>query len=161
MQCSYKESCRPVMLNRLLPPVPQPPPMQSMNPAQVVPLPNRPFAPPPPLTMAPSVQPSVFRPVAPMPVNTTASAAYPYVQPVSPAVTMPQAFGGQFLDTRNPNPVAGMYRPGAQAQPYYFTQYPGEKVGNRLAKNLILRMLEVAFQELANFFRHFTWPPNR
>lgn len=57
-----------------------------------------------------------------------------------------------------PNPMEPMLRPGNFGPPYYFTQYPEEKVSTRLAKNMLLRGLEAIFRELANFFANFTWP---
>lgn len=62
-------------------------------------------------------------------------------------------------DPVKPHPGAPMHRPGAQSPSYYFTQYPGESIGERLTKNIVLRGLEAIFHELMQFFRHWTWPP--
>jgi hypothetical protein len=37
-------------------------------------------------------------------------------------------------------------------------QYPGESVGERLGKNVVLRMMEAMFTEIARFFHYWTWP---
>jgi hypothetical protein len=52
-----------------------------------------------------------------------------------------------------------MMRPGAPAPAYYFCQYPGESVLERLGKNMALRAAESVFGEVMFFFRHWTWPP--
>lgn len=157
-QCSYNDSCRPAMMNRMTQSLPviqnfAPPAAPAFRPpaqpVQVIPLPARPlFAPP-----------TVGTGMAPPPP--------PPPKPVTQAPPAPPQAGTYYQNTtgyslpnqKEPNPFAAWFRPGAQAPAYHFIQYPGERTSTRLVKNAILRALEAIFAELMQFFRHWTWPP--
>lgn len=162
-QCPYNETCRSRVLEiaaatparsstpSLTTPYKAP---VSRTPTGVVPMPPRPAA------------PSSYAPPA---SQFTAQLRYspvptPSSPPASPQQTQPSysqysAQGYSVPDPNRPNPASAMHRPGAQGPAYYFNQYPGEGVGVRLTKNMFLRGLEAIFEELKNFFRHWTWPP--
>ncbi len=131
-QCPYRESCRSAVLWRSsqAPPAPQ----------SVMQMPQRQYAAP-----VPPPQP-IYR--------------QPPVQPQQQVVQYqpPQQAAVPYTNT-TPNPLAPWQRPGAPSPPYYFNQYPGETIGSRLGKNMVLRALESVFTELMYFFRHWTWPP--
>lgn len=165
--CSFNYSCRPRMLERLsnigrpaLPPprtstpvvstapLPTASSYQQKQPQQMVPMPSRPFQAP----QATSVPAPVHV------VNRTPSAAPATTQTQQPYYYNQTASGYQLHNPTNPNPLSPMHRPGAQGPAYYLNQYPGENVGLRVLKNVILRALEVVFFELAQFFRHWSWP---
>jgi hypothetical protein len=133
----------PVMRSYAPPPVPSAPPRMLPPPATatVVALPKNPYFVPPPTTL-----PQPGRPIVPVPPQQQQQ----YYQ---------QSTGYSLPNPANPNPMASWHRPGAPAPGYYFTQYPSESVGVRLAKNSILRAFEAIFGELMQFFRHWTWPP--
>ena len=160
-QCNFNDTCRPAMLNRItgiqpparnmLPvlrnyptPVPPPPPPQMAITHQqtMVPLPSRPYVAPPVSTLPKSYTPSVATQVA---------------QPTNPTYYQ-SSTGFSIPDHRNPNPLTALHRPGAPAPSYFITQHPGESVGLRVFKNVVLRALEAIFSELMQFFRHWTWP---
>lgn len=154
-QCHFRDGCRPVTMNRLIqvggpkPALPPPPmPQQQM----MVPMPPGPFMPAPVQQQAP-----VYRPTTPsappQPVQMV------YQQPSAPIPQPQQQWPAP--DSYTPNPMAPMARPGAPGPAYYFTQYPGESVPERLTKNVMLRGLEAMFGELTYFFRHWTWPPRQ
>ncbi len=158
MQCSAKDSCRPATMNavmaqqqqipmipRMTLPVPVPPPPAPMY--QVPQMPAIPQAPQQPyrLPVVPQQAPQPFQGYQ---VPAPAPAPQPWHMPIP--------------DPRHPDPAAPMYRPGAVGGgPYYFNQYQGETVPQRLAKNMFLRAAEAVFSEVANFFRHWTMPPKR
>jgi hypothetical protein len=81
------------------------------------------------------------------------------IQYAAPAPVAVQQYNPMIPDPNNPNPMMPMARPGASGPPYYFTQYPGESIPQRLGKNIALRGAEAIFAELMFFFRHWTWPP--
>jgi hypothetical protein len=167
-RCRFKESCRPAMLTRIASPIP-------VQTAQPFPLPNRPFlpapmvAPTPIYQQAPQLQP-VTQPIL-RPPSTPVHQSPQYQQyhqlpsvhqppVVPPPITQYQHQNNYAIpDHRNPHPMAWMVRPGGSGPPYYFTQFQGESVRSRLAKNLLLRMLEAVLFELASFFKQWTWPP--
>lgn len=173
-QCKYSDTCRETVLQRIvnpqaqrtnLPvlrsyaphPAPPPPPSISFS-AQpqntVVPLPAKPYY-PPPVSSLPTPPKNVPFPSAPS--STTA----PHVAPQAHQAQQyyQSSTGWSLPSNSNPNPMAPMFRPGAPAPAYYFTQYPGESVASRVGKNLLLRAAEAIFGELMQFFRHWTWPP--
>ena len=41
----------------------------------------------------------------------------------------------------------------------YYAPYEGETTFKRMAKHVVLKLLEVVFAELANFFKLWRWPP--
>ena len=151
IQCPYQDSCRSTCMNRAAaynPPAPPTFPSTTM-----VPLPTRTMLPtyPPPPPAAPVPVP-VYRPPQPVVVQPHGQA-----QPQPPVVQY-QASPGYIPDPNNLNPLMPMIRPGVQGPPYYFGQYPGETIKERLAKNVILRAAEAFFQELVRFFGNWTWP---
>ncbi len=169
-QCKYKDSCREEVLNRVVnpnrtslpvlrnytpsvaaPPPPPPPQMTSYASTQtaMVPLPSKPYY-PPPVSSLPNPRPTPALPTSAPPATTPQVGQAQYYQ---------QSTGWSLPSTTNPNPMAPMFRPGAPAPAYYFTQYPGESVATRIGKNAVLRMAEALFGELMQFFRHWTWPP--
>lgn len=94
-------------------------------------------------------QPPVPPPVPPPPVPQRHLPVWqPQASPPAP-MWQPQA--------RAPAPVVPLTQQEQQFQGI-FGQYPNETVGERLGKNLILRMLEAFFSELARFFHFYTWP---
>lgn len=156
-QCRYQDSCKQEILYRVssgpatrsyAPPVaprltlPPPPPSPTAA-SVVVPLPPKPYFAPPVSSV-------------PLPKTTTPSVPAPQQQP-----TYYQQSTGYSLPNPTANPMGSWHRPGAPSPPYYFTQYPGESTGARLAKNVLLRALEALFAELMQFFRHWTWPPHQ
>lgn len=156
-QCSFRDTCRPTAINRhagapvqirtMTPP--QPPPSTH------VPLPARPFV---PAVQQPSGPPQPVYRQAPQP---PAQQAVQYVQaPVQYQQQSFPAYQASIPDPANPNPHVPMMRPGSSGPPYYFCQYPGETVPQRLGKNMVLRGAESVFGELMFFFRHWTWPPH-
>lgn len=163
MQCSFKESCRPVAFQRFTAPPPPPPPALSLpvvSSSQIVPMPPRATYPAPPAPavpypyQAPPQPQPVLRPPYPVPQPQTVQQYQP-----QPQVVQYQPAPFSFPDPNNPSPAVPMTRPGAQGAPYYFCQYPGESVPRRLTKNMVLRGAEAMTGELAHFFRHWTWPP--
>lgn len=164
-QCSFKESCRPVVFSRLSTPSPQPPPpptlaLPMIPPSQFVPMPPRPAPGPPgppvpyPYQAPPTPQPVLRSPYAP---PQPPAPIQQYQQPQQVVQYQPVQYS--FPDPNNPSPAVPMTRPGAPGAPYYFCQYPGESVPRRLTKNMVLRGAEAMTGELAHFFRHWTWPP--
>ena len=155
-QCRHQDSCRQEMLYQIsrqpvrnyapqaVPRLTLPPPPPSPT-STVVPLPPKPYFAPP----ASSV---------PLPRTGTTQAPVP---PPPPQQTYYQQSTGYSLPNPTVNPMGSWHRPGAPSPPYYFTQYPGENTGTRLAKNALLRALEAIFAELMQFFRHWTWPPGQ
>jgi len=103
---------------------------------------------------------AVYQPpwTAPQPQPTYRLPVYQAVPPPPPAYHAP------------PPPPRPAYQ--APAQPVYhapaqpapapyqsiFGQYPGESVGERLGKNLVLRALEAIATEIARFFHFWDWP---
>ena len=167
-QCRYSDTCKMAMLTKLttpapinttslpvikqLPsiiptlPVPPVPQMSSMASRALVPLPAHPY-------LAPSPVPNqIVKTTTPSPSLTPTTA---------PTVSYYSSGAYSIPDPLNPNPVAPMQRPGVSAPVHYFTQYPGEDVGTRIGKNIVLRALEAVFYELMSFFRHWTWPPSK
>lgn len=143
-QCPFKESCRPEVFRRMAVAPPNPPTVQ-------VPMPQRTFPVVTPGPLARPVVTPVYQPPQPpvpqMPVYSPPQAIY---QPTHPGYVLPPG--------APPNPMMAWSRPGTNQQ-YYFCQFPGESTPERLAKNMALRAGESLFQELAAFFRHWTWPP--
>jgi hypothetical protein len=129
------------MLPRMTLPVPAPP----MPMYQVPQMPATPQAPQPyRLPIVPQVPPQYYQP----PPAQQPQQQQPWHMPIP--------------DPRRPDPATPMFRPGAVGGgPYYFNQYPGESIPQRLAKNTFLRAAEAIFAEFANFFRHWTMPPRR
>lgn len=169
-QCDFIDTCRPAMINRVVssspPPQPQqqplavirsyapqsqplaPPPTLRSPSAQVVPLPSKPFYMPPATALPTPTQSVPIKPAAPAQVQAPQQSTF-----------FQSNTGFSLPNPKQPNPMAQWHRPGAQSPGYFFTQYPGEAVGTRLAKNAVLRALEAIFAELMQFFRHWTWPP--
>jgi hypothetical protein len=152
-QCPYSDTCRSAMLDRLNRP----------NPDSKLSLPVTTFPVPPRPSMA-SASAQVSISARPYASTSHVQVAKP-TQPASPPVHQTQAYtsaaGYSLPDANKPNPMLPMHRPGAPSPAYYFTQYPGESVGERLTKNVVLRGLEAVFSELMQFFRHWTWPPHQ
>lgn len=174
-QCRWNDTCRPRMLEVLgntplraptlsLPvygqrPVLAAPPSPTGIPMGTVPMPPMRTSHPP--TYSPSAPQPVQQPTyvqqRPVPSPPPPPTAYPqYAQQTQYHQTY-QAYS--LPNPRNPDPMAPMFRPGAQGPAYYFNQYPEESVSARLTKNMLLRGLEAVFGELMHFFRHWTWPP--
>lgn len=161
-QCPHSDTCRLAMMERLSSPHPDarvnlpvisstfpPPPKPQIN---IVP-PHQVIANIPAKTYASSSQVPIktnYQTYTSPPVNTQ---SYNHNPTYSTNTTY------SLPDPTKPNPLNALHRPGAQSPSYYFTQYPGESVGERLTKNVILRGLEAVFYELMQFFRHWTWPP--
>jgi len=99
----------------------------------------------------PQYQQQWQQPPTPPPVPPPPQRQLPVWQPqqAQPPMWQPQQ--------RAPVPLAPLTQQEQQFQGI-FGQYPGETVGERLGKNLILRMLEAFFSELARFFHFYTWP---
>lgn len=159
-QCRWNDTCRSKMMEVMTSAPPPRAPVMSLpmfgaprGPTGTVPMP-----PPRPATLSPFSAPPP-PPAAPM----VAQVRYPPVpQPPPQQQYAQQQYTQQSYaipDPYNPNPMAPMYRPGAQGPAYYFNQYPEEGVAARLTKNIFLRGLEAVFTELMFFFRHWTWPP--
>lgn len=147
-QCLHKDSCRSALLDRVAS-QPVKPPTPS-----IITIPPRPFLPiQPPQTTAPTV----FRP--PTTSITQPPPIVQYQPPLQQQYQPYQQHQPYLPDPSNPNPMAPMFRPGAQGPAYYFAQYPGESTTTRLGKNMALRAGEAVFGELMFFFRHWTWPP--
>lgn len=167
VQCRFNDTCRPAMLDRVVypnmsrPQLPPPPPLVNIRPAYpppppapvlapsqaMVPMPQKPFYPPSvPQNAAPLVKPAPIVTTSGQVVNQ----ANHYYQ---------QSTGYSLPNMQQPNPMMHWHRPGAPGPGYYFTQYPGESVTTRIAKNAVLRVAEALFAELMQFFRHYTWPP--
>jgi hypothetical protein len=150
VQCVFRDTCRSACMERatqmpMAPVRPQPQPM--------VPLPARPYIGQPVVPPPPPV-PQVYR------APTALAAAPPQQQVVQyQQYATQQVQVASLPDPNNPNPLVPMMRPGAMQPAYYFCQYPGETVFQRLAKNIGLRAAESMFGELMFFFRHWTWPP--
>lgn len=178
-QCRYNDSCRSAMLERVVNPTSEvrsnvslpmvrtnyPPPQAPAPPRYIYPQTPTP-PPPPPMTVANPVIPLPSRPYIAPPVSQLPKVTTPAPPSYQPQQQVPQSYyhsttGYSIPDHRNANPLVPMHRPGAAAPAYYFTQYPGESVSIRVIKNLVLRGLEAIFHELLQFFRHWTWPPNR
>lgn len=172
VQCRFNDSCRPAMLERVvypersLPvlqqrpsmyPPPPPPPKLPQTTQAMVPLPARPYYPPvvqqqqhySPSANPPPAKQLPQQPVMPTPQQVTQQANQYYHQATGYALPTPH----------QPNPMMYWHRPGTQSPGYYFTQYPGESVSSRIAKNAVLRVMEALMFELMQFFRHWTWPP--
>lgn len=157
-QCRYNDSCRAALLERTIssPPrslpvvparsytPPYPPPAPVFTTQAIVPLPTKPYIPPPPAPVA------VVKPPQVTAAQVTQQANQYYQQ----------STGYSLHNQQNPNPFVPLHRPGAPAPAYYITQYPGESVGSRIAKNAVLRAMEAIMYELMQFFRHWTWPPS-
>jgi hypothetical protein len=153
-QCSFRSSCAQHVLSRsiaaparsYLPTYPGPP----------SPVPNRPIIPQPVFKPPVAVQHPIpianFRPAPAAPPPAPVIQYQQYQQP-APTASIPDPF--------NPNPMVPMMRPGAPGPAYYFCQYPGESIGTRLAKNMVLRAGEAMLGEGMNFARHWTWPPKK
>lgn len=170
IQCSYKDTCKISMMNRVIgsqpvptnslpisrTPLPVIQPSSSLVPTRAnVPIPSR----------------SIFSGIsAPSPapvINPTPSAAKPPTY-TPPSYSQPSHSSYSYSNSNyslhnltNPNPLAPIHRPGAQGPAYYPTHYPGESVALRIVKNVVLRALEAIFYELAQFFKHWTWPTIR
>lgn len=158
-QCRFNDTCRPAMLQKVVspphslpvvasrnytPPYPPPAPVFMTPPAQtMVQLPAKPYIPPPP---------------APVMVKQPQITATQVTQQANQHYQ--QSTGYSLHNQQNPNPFVPLHRPGAPAPAYYITQYPGESVGSRIAKNAVLRAMEAIMYELMQFFRHWTWPPS-
>lgn len=85
------------------------------------------------------------------------------VPPIPPPPAPPAVWGRP--QAPPPPPVAYQQQPPPmypqQQQEYFMAvlgQYPGEPIGERLGKNIILRALEAIFNELTRFFHFWTWP---
>jgi hypothetical protein len=174
MQCRFKDECRVEMLYQVTS-KPAQPPVRSYAPPPISP-PRLAF----PLAFPPAPQTTAAAKPIPqwtVPAVPTFPASSPYIpaQPPKPnIVTTPvqvaQPQPTYFHQTTGssaphpsamPNPMTPWQRPGVVSQSYYFTQYPGEGIGTRIIKNVILRALEAVFAELMQFFRHWTWPPSK
>ncbi len=149
-QCAFKDSCRNAVLIQAA--------SRPIQPAKVVPLPTTPLFHPHPAQ--PVVPQPTYRPNQPTALVPVQVQQYPTYQPAPQPVPQPApTYMANIPDTNHPNPMAPMMRPGASGPPYYFTQYPGESVLQRLGKNMLLRGGATMFGELAYFFNHWTWPP--
>ncbi len=159
-QCRFNDTCRkevlrgamnspvtqvPMPQRPLIPQQPWPAPVPYPQPQ--VPLPTFRATPPPP----PPVPPYQQQPV-PVAVQPLYHPNYPHPPQQPSFYALPAAI---------PDPMQPWARPGANAPPYYFGQYPGETAVQRITKNLILRAIAAIAQELVGFLVQWTWPPSR
>lgn len=140
----------------------QPPAPPSSYPAPNYRTPSAP--PPPPIPSLPAssfFQPPPVAPQAQVPVAQPSFQQWQqYRQQQEQPQTTQYPYHAAIPDPKQPNPFAAWHRPGVVNSPsYYFSQYPGESVGGRIFKNMVLRGLAAVFQELTQFFTHWTWPP--
>lgn len=164
-QCRYNDTCRLAVLARVA--APSAHPSTSLTVLRNYAPPSPPPAPvnyrmnPPAQTVAPlPANPYYVTQNAPLPRSPSAPVAPQVTQPQQPQYYQ-QSTGYSLPNPQAPNPMQAMHRPGAPSPAYYFTQYPGESVAQRVGKNLFLRAAEAVFGELMQFFRHWTWPPQR
>lgn len=156
-QCRYQDTCRPEMLYQVTKT------NQPMLRPTYVPLPPRPTSLPQLPTAPPTPKPYFTPPNYPITAPSVARTFPAQVTPQPPQqpTYYQQSTGFSLPNSTIQNPLTPWHRPGAPSPPYYFTQYPGERTGTRLVKNVILRMLEALCAELLQYFRHWTWPPHQ
>lgn len=78
--------------------------------------------------------------------------------PTAPRVQLP-TYQPRQVQTMAPAPAVPPVPARTQDFSQYYAPHEGERTLHRVAKHIVLKLLEVVFSELANFFRLWRWPP--
>ncbi len=166
-QCRHNDTCKKEVLREAMnAPFPARPVFQhpQNQPQPIVPFPRPPG-------VAPLTLPTPYKPASPtVPMHPIAQ--YQHNQPVP--VSVPQGYQQQptyqqfnqhyytpNLPQEIPDPMTPWVRPGSAAPPYYFTQYPGESMAERLTKNIVMAIGAAIAAQLVSLFTQWTWPPRK
>ena len=145
----YRETdpeCRGCVFNMSCKKVNQQPPPSYMT--SYAPVPANAYPPPPPSSAGFRSLPVMQNSAPPPPPSSG------YGPPPPPPRSGTQAMAPVY------SPITPQPHPSQVQDPFpgIVGQYPGETVGERLAKNVVLRMFEALFTEMARFFHYWTWP---
>lgn len=170
-QCMYADTCKSAMFLKLSGSSNSRPSLPVLSSAAYPAPPKPPVQPPAPFNqpLYHNIPARTYSSSSQVPIAKTYSSSstptYQTSQPSQPTYqtnnNTPQYSNSNYSipdPSKPPHPMNYMHRPGASGPGYFPVQYPNESIGERLTKNLLLRGLEAIFNELAQFFRHWTWP---
>ncbi len=155
-RCDYRMSCKSSQFRSTTVPHPNALPMYQPQPYQA---PQPYWAGQPANHLVPQ-QPIRVGVTQPQPPQVFSGASFPPPPPTM--MTAPPAMALPVAQQQTQHHIPAIQQGAFQQSQYfnqYYSPYPNETVGERLVKHIFLRLGQVFFHELSNFFGLWRWPP--